>query len=58
LKEYIIIYGKIARIRRDFEDVYEAYRWARDNLGIDKYEAKKLMIIGGKRVWDEPSKKL
>jgi hypothetical protein len=51
------MYNKI-RIRKDFRSIHEAHWWARDNLGIDKYEAKKLMIIGGKRVWDEPSKKL
>ena len=53
MKEYIIIYGKIARIRKDFEDVEKAYWWARYKLGISEYEVKELMIIGGKRAWEE-----
>ena len=40
-------------LRKDFENIEEAYRWAVNNLGIDKYEAEKLMIIGGKRAWEE-----
>jgi hypothetical protein len=52
LKPFIIMYRKI-RVRKDFENIDEAYRWARHNLGIDKYEVKNLMIIGGKRAWEE-----
>ena len=52
MRPFIIMYRKI-RIRKDFENIDEAYRWAVNNLGIDKYEAEKLMIIGGKRAWEE-----
>ena len=52
MKPFIIMYRKI-RIRKDFENIEVAHWWARHNLGIDKYEAKELMIIGGKRAWEE-----
>ena len=52
MKPYIIMYHKI-RIRKDFEHISKAYWWARFKLGISKYETKNLMIIGGKRAWEE-----
>jgi hypothetical protein len=54
LKEYMIIYGKIARTRRYFESAEEAFYWALDNMNINsESDRRKLIIIGGKRVWDE-----
>ena len=46
------MYHKI-RIRKDFECIDHACFWARKALGISEYEMKYLMIIGGKRSWEE-----
>ena len=52
MKPFIIMYRK-TRIRKDFEHIEKAYWWARYKLGISEYEVKELMIIGGKRAWEE-----
>jgi hypothetical protein len=58
LREYIIIYSKVGRTRRYFENAEQAFYWALDNMNINsKSDREKLIIIGGERVWDEPSKK-